>query len=57
MLSFEVPIPDSKDMKITEDIENITIPEDSEEQQTSTELVNEEDLNTYSSKGISLTNR
>ena len=57
MLSFEVPIPDSKDMKITEDIENITIPEDSEEQPTSTELVNEQDLNTYSSRGISLTNR
>ena len=57
MLSFEVPIPDSKDMKITEDIENIPIPEDSEEQPTSTELVNEQDLNTYSSRGISLTNR
>ncbi|XP_023346533.1 uncharacterized protein LOC111715442 [Eurytemora carolleeae] len=51
VLSFEVPIPDSKDMKITEDIENIPIPEDSEEQPTSTELVNEQDLNTYSSRG------
>ena len=44
-------------MKITEDIENIPIPEDSEEQPTSTELVNEQDLNTYSSRGISLKNR
>ena len=55
MLSFEVPTPDSKDMKVKEDIKNI--PEDSEEQETSTVLFNEQDLNTYSSTGILFTNR